>query len=390
MTETTTGPYREHLDRALVDRHLARVEEHWKSAQAALGDAGGDLDETAWTLRDAAVDVPTLLRLVRAMRPGYDLLGPARYLLDRVSAATSLGDLAAASANVAQRIADEIGDPMEGEPALGPELREQVARLAVLNAKLKAAVENLRAENERLCADNDRLRRRLPESQLSLTAALRCVEAAVSAGQEATITMPASGQVHIMLRRTSADAAVERQVETLRRAHRSNAAEIVELRDALDTAQRGQWLAEVDLAEARLEADLLRRQVADLQERMDAERAAGWSPKAYPSRPSTPEQQRSVELGECRVDWPALVQPCDPQVTSIGGLWLSCTADTASGSGAAPTIRAIRPGDTWSGLVADVVAHRCQLAGSDDGSVCCGGSDCAGKCGEAEANASAA
>jgi len=352
VTEPTPGaPYREHLDQQLVDRHLARVEARWEAVRAGLGDPTRDADESARTAEAAAACIPTLLRLIRAMRPGYALLGHARRVLDDVAEYGTSAQRAAAE-NLSQRIVDEIGHPATDEPACGPELRDQVVRLTAENARLR-----LKMARDEVAQPHAGWR----------TAVLRSAELAVDAGHEVTIVAPASGHMQISARRPGSYAALEIQIETLRRERRAQSATIVELRDL--------WIAEQDRDHARLLADLSLRQVADLKQQMDAERSAAWLPRAYQSRPLTPEQERSVERNECRTDWPVMVQPCDPRVTADGDEMLVACAKNRD---ADPIFRGR---GTWSALVAKVSTHRCTPT-ANSGPACCGGGDCAGKCEE--------
>jgi hypothetical protein len=107
------------------------------------------------------------------------------------------------------------------------------------------------------------------------------------------------------------------------------------------------------------EVQHLREVTADLQRRADstrkwlaAQREAESKPRAHQSRPLTPEEQASSDRGEAGV-WPAWIQPCDPIV--------SVAEDTVT-IGCAETLGVIVQASgsaSWSGIVAQVAAHRC-------------------------------
>jgi hypothetical protein len=103
------------------------------------------------------------------------------------------------------------------------------------------------------------------------------------------------------------------------------------------------------------------RGLAEACRLIEAGQAAAWSPRAWHSRPLTPDQERAAAAGEGRTDWPVLIAPCDPAVSEGGGgaLWLVCTGDGRA-EGEHPTIiREVEAGDRWSELVAAVAPHRC-------------------------------
>jgi hypothetical protein len=80
---------------------------------------------------------------VRQLRYERQLLGHARRLLDEVAesggrAPSAMFGLRERAADIAQRIVDEIGHPVTDEPALGPGMRDQLARLNLLKEWMDA------------------------------------------------------------------------------------------------------------------------------------------------------------------------------------------------------------------------------------------------------------
>jgi hypothetical protein len=96
--------------------------------------ASGLADRDVPLAPDAPIDtapVDTALATIDQLRYERHLLGVARMTLDLVAAGdpTRWDQARAEAGDVAQRIVDEIGHPVTDEPALGPELRAENARL---------------------------------------------------------------------------------------------------------------------------------------------------------------------------------------------------------------------------------------------------------------------
>jgi hypothetical protein len=136
------------------------------------------------------------------------------------------------------------------------------------------------------------------------------------------------------------------------------------IEQARQNADRG-----IALAEA--ESDRLQRLVNELRRQIDAAlrardqaitdlRTQQATPRAYPTRPLTPDQERSVRNNECRTDWPTWQMPCDPIVTVAGSI-------IAIGCAENPGVIVQTGSCSWSALAATVARHRCVPASKSTG-----------------------
>jgi hypothetical protein len=339
---------------------LDEIEQRSRDYAAVCAGSAVNAHHAATVTAASADDVPVLLAAVRQLQYERRLLGVARMTLDLVAAGgPDRWEQARREAeDVAQRIVDEIGHPQTDEPALGPDLRAE-------NARLFAKVERLTTAVAAALERGDRLTAELAERDTAQADAPSC-----PCRHDAE---PADGSVNVVVDALTTAAGVmseERLAGQVAawvapcRLPALAAHLAMSLRAAVRQASRtagvlGGVRAERDEATAALR--LQRGEHAELVRWLDSERAAAWRPKAWPVRPLTPEQERSVAADEARTDWPAWVEPCDPAVATDGDtLWLSCTGDEHADDETPTPIRAVEPGDRWSELVAAVVAHRCQ------------------------------
>lgn len=116
-------------------------------------------------------------------------------------------------------------------------------------------------------------------------------------------------------------------------------------------------ICETAISELRRQRDALRGDLQQASDFITRQYRHDWMPRPYQA-PLTPEQRMSLERNECRSDWPAYIQPCDPVIkicAETGVLSVSC----------AKTGLSISSGDgewesTWSDLVDVVAKHRCD------------------------------
>lgn len=378
---------------------LAEIEQRSDKCDEARSDGTSSAAYVAAWLAESANDVPQLLGWIRTMQAGYALLGHVRRLLDQIADrenGCAPESLRVAAFGLSERIVDEIGHPATDEPALGPDLRAENQRLAAKVERLTSSTAAALDRGDKLAAALDRALTDLaaatvaaaanPEPSLAdaavqsmartesaARAAAGCTCQDQDAGPEPS---PASYDVVISaLVEYAPCASVDRMAEQIAAwvlpCRRAGLA--AQLTMALFRARRGRDSLVEQLADAQRERDEARQNLADMQafQESQRQRAAGWRPKAYPARPLTPEQERSVEAGECRTDWPTLIVPCDPAVTTDGGtLWLSCTGDDLADADRPTPIVSVEPGDRWSELAVDVARHRCQpVSGSAEGEV---------------------
>lgn len=135
---------------------LDEIEQRSDKCDEARSDGTSSAAYVAAWMAESANDVPQLLDWIRAMQPGYALLGHARRLLDEVAdGREEPGLVKAAAANLADRITDEIGHPQTDEPALGPDLRAENQRLAATVERLKTATVAALERGDKLAAALD-------------------------------------------------------------------------------------------------------------------------------------------------------------------------------------------------------------------------------------------
>jgi hypothetical protein len=130
-----------------TEQQLEAVERRWQNLLKLAANPTVEAGQAANVAEASARDVTPLLAWVRAMQPGYALLGHCRRLLDQIAdGRTGLAASQVAAGDLAQRITDEIGHPRpgptcrcSGEPPLGPDLRAENAALAAKIQRLQAA-----------------------------------------------------------------------------------------------------------------------------------------------------------------------------------------------------------------------------------------------------------
>lgn len=339
---------------------LAAAERRWNALRELATDPTVEADQAANVAEASARDVPQLLAWIRGMQPGYALLGHARRALDQVAANSDDAALREVAATIADRITDEIGHPQTDEPALGPDLRAENARLFAKVERLKAAVAAALERGDRLTAelaaqadappcpcrhDAEPADGSVNVVVDALTTAAGVMSEERLAGQVAAWVAPCRLPVLAAHLAMSLRAAVRQASRTA---------------GVLDGVR-----AERDAATKALR--LQRSEHAELMRWLDSERSAQWRPKAWPVRPLTAEQERSVAADAARIDWPAWVKPCDPMVATDGdAVFVICGRDADSGAESAVRITELEPGRHWSELVADVVKHRCQPTANDE------------------------
>jgi hypothetical protein len=123
-----------------VDRYYRLIIAGVVGGTATVGVREEDLTRIVAT---GTTDEVTSLRAeVERLRYERRILGAARWILELVAEGTppQWDAIRASAADVAQRIVDEIGHPVTDEPALGPDLRAENARL---RAALTAAPDTL-------------------------------------------------------------------------------------------------------------------------------------------------------------------------------------------------------------------------------------------------------